>query len=532
MFNVQKIALGLLFLFSVFFIPFVSSAKAEALPDLVVQDVSLSPALFVGENYKMKLNILVKNIGSGPISLDSRISVGASIYDGIVESFIGNYRKDYRTRLDGLISPLQAGESGTFSSYFDATFSQKIAKVVTWVNRVTDGYQGETKEGGVTESNKDNNFLTKNFDVITKELTLSVSNSSRKSDSNVIFYWNTSVKADCIVEYSLNSDLSNSTKINGNISLDDYKPKFNGLTYSHDNIKVYYSTTINTLQSDKDYYYQVTCNNLLNSKEIRSSGIKKLQKYSTVISIDKSLRTSSSMATLYWNTNVVSNCGVYYSLNSDLSDGLSTDNKTVKVDNFNDDGKFYRTVVINNLKADKEYYYRVDCYLNEDITLNHSDIAVVPSGVVLVKAPNKALIDISKITSTSSVIKADEGLISKLKGKILLQVESKGEAYYINPKDSKKYYMSDGSKAYELMRIFGMGISNKDLEKIKNNKSLAKKYSGKIFLQVESKGEAYYIDSNGSANYLKDGKAAYDIMRKLGLGITNENLNKIVEGSL
>lgn len=120
-----------------------------------------------------------------------------------------------------------------------------------------------------------------------------------------------------------------------------------------------------------------------------------------------------------------------------------------------------------------------------------------------------------------------EDLSSKLKGRILLQVESKGEAWYVNPKDSKRYYMANGAEAYNIMRNLGVGVTNKDLEKIKSDKNIAKKQLGKIFLQVESKGEAYYIDSNGNANYLKDGDAAYQIMRKLGLGIKTSDLNKI-----
>jgi hypothetical protein len=118
-------------------------------------------------------------------------------------------------------------------------------------------------------------------------------------------------------------------------------------------------------------------------------------------------------------------------------------------------------------------------------------------------------------------------LSSKLKGRILLQVEGKGEAWYVSPKDSKRYYMANGSEAYNIMRDLGVGITNKDLEKIKADKNLAKKQQGKIFLQVESHGEAYYIDNNGEAHYLKDGSAAYDVMRELGLGIKNSDLNKI-----
>ncbi|MEI7452356.1 MAG: hypothetical protein WCK37_04130 [Candidatus Falkowbacteria bacterium] len=120
---------------------------------------------------------------------------------------------------------------------------------------------------------------------------------------------------------------------------------------------------------------------------------------------------------------------------------------------------------------------------------------------------------------------------TKLNGRILLQVESHGEAWYVNPKDSKRYYMADGSSAYKIMRNLGVGIANKDLDKIKADKNFAKKNQGKIFLQVESHGEAYYIDINGNAHYLKDGAAAYGIMRDLGLGIKNSDLGKITSSA-
>jgi len=118
-------------------------------------------------------------------------------------------------------------------------------------------------------------------------------------------------------------------------------------------------------------------------------------------------------------------------------------------------------------------------------------------------------------------------LSSKLKGKILLQVENHGEAWYVNPSTGNRHYMADGNSAYKIMRDLGVGITDKNLEKIKSNKLFAKQNSGKIFLQVESHGEAYYIDSNGNAHYLKDGAAAYSVMRDLGVGITNKDIRAI-----
>jgi len=133
-------------------------------------------------------------------------------------------------------------------------------------------------------------------------------------------------------------------------------------------------------------------------------------------------------------------------------------------------------------------------------------------------------------TSIKQSINIDQALTNRLKGRILLQTESHGEAWYVNPKTGKRYYMANGVEAFKAMRNFGVGITNKNLEAIKKSTVIAKKYSGTIFLQTESHGEAFYIDFNGNHHYLKDGLAAYNIMRSLGLGISNNNLEKIELG--
>lgn len=133
----------------------------------------------------------------------------------------------------------------------------------------------------------------------------------------------------------------------------------------------------------------------------------------------------------------------------------------------------------------------------------------------------------------------DTKLINRMRGYILLQVESHGEAWYVNPADGKRYYMKDGSTAYEMMRKFGLGITDADLAKMpqegeKNNyPSLVNNLKGKILLQVQEHGEAWYIDpKSGYRYYMKDGDAAYSLMRYYSLGITNSDLGKIPEGTL
>ena len=121
-----------------------------------------------------------------------------------------------------------------------------------------------------------------------------------------------------------------------------------------------------------------------------------------------------------------------------------------------------------------------------------------------------------------------------LPGKILLQVEKNGEAWYVYPVSKQRYYLGRPEDAFAIMRSLGLGISNKDLNQIalpgeaNINLALAKRLAGRIVLQVEGKGEAYYIDPQDFHRYyLGRPKDAFSVMRAKGLGITNADLKKI-----
>lgn len=129
---------------------------------------------------------------------------------------------------------------------------------------------------------------------------------------------------------------------------------------------------------------------------------------------------------------------------------------------------------------------------------------------------------------------AEISLAEKLSGKILLQVESYGRAWYFYPKDNSRYYLKDGETAYAVMSSLGLGISNADLAKIPVKKgdyrdsNLVNRLKGRIVLQVEERGEAWYINpDDGLRYYMKDGDAAYSIMRTFALGIKDSDLEQI-----
>jgi len=173
-----------------------------------------------------------------------------------------------------------------------------------------------------------------------------------------------------------------------------------------------------------------------------------------------------------------------------------------------------------------------------------------------------------------------------MSGRILLQVEKNGEAWYVSPGNNFRYFLGRPADAFRVMRELGVGISNANLEKIPvglvdfgqnidsdsdglpdkmeealglnvNNAdtdgdghgdaqeiendynplsggeslvdySFTKSNLGKIFLQVERNGEAWYLDPKTEKRYfLGRPNDAFRIMRLLGTGITNNDLATI-----
>lgn len=170
-------------------------------------------------------------------------------------------------------------------------------------------------------------------------------------------------------------------------------------------------------------------------------------------------------------------------------------------------------------------------------------------------------------------------------GKIYLQVEQNGEAWYVNPVDGNRYYLGRPADAFNLMRTLGLGISEKNINEIpigllttsdidtdqdglsndlesaigtsiwsgdsdndefadkteiekwfnplgkgilKKNNALANKLSGRIILQSEKHGEAWYVNPKDKKRYfLGRPQNAFEIMYNLGIGITNSGLAKI-----
>ena len=173
-------------------------------------------------------------------------------------------------------------------------------------------------------------------------------------------------------------------------------------------------------------------------------------------------------------------------------------------------------------------------------------------------------------TAKKYFTKTDEKLLGSLLGRILIAVENKGRAWYVDPVTRSKYYLGSYINAYSVMRLMGVGMATSDLKKIhiafldevvkdipvkgdtlatrldralgvgwqanlnntKEDLALQRRFTGRMLIQVQTNGEAWYVDPVSKKRYYLGRPAeAYAIMRAFGLGITNKDLNKIPVGS-
>jgi len=135
---------------------------------------------------------------------------------------------------------------------------------------------------------------------------------------------------------------------------------------------------------------------------------------------------------------------------------------------------------------------------------------------------------------------AAASVAERIKGKIVLQVESHGEAYYVSPDNLRRYYLGRPQDAFDIMRTMGLGITDVNLARIPKSTdgwtgdaSLVGHVRGRILLQVEQHGEAWYVyPDNGKRYFLGRPSDAFNIMSSLGLGISTRDLSTIVVGTI
>lgn len=171
-----------------------------------------------------------------------------------------------------------------------------------------------------------------------------------------------------------------------------------------------------------------------------------------------------------------------------------------------------------------------------------------------------------------------------VRGRILLDVERHGEAWYVSPDVVERSYLGSPQNAFRVLRDHGLGITDENLRRIPVatpgisgddldadglsdafedaigtsvmnvdsdldgindgaeitagtspvgggalvDRALIARLAGKILLQVEGRGEAWYVHpTDGRRHYLGRPDDALRVMRQTALGISGESLARV-----
>lgn len=335
-----------------------------------------------------------------------------------------------------------------------------------------------------------------------------------------------------------------------------------------------HAVTLNKLRPDVNYIYMITARNGTAEKvDMLNSFLMPADDFLR-ITTSPSISVSDKNVTFNWATNLISSSRVYYKKSGVASvtlagvDTMTAEHK-VEIKDLTDG--FYDYFLSSTSTPGTNYKTSWASFeIKATVSAPTTATSTPPA------ASNPA---VASSTSTSFSITNDR-LYERLKGKIILKVQSKGEAYYISPKEKKMYYLGKPEDAFQVIRSQAVGFTNINLAKIpvglnalsgtdtdndglpdafetaigtdpkksdtdadgfsdkdeitagyspleKNKKSvfdnaLMLRFKGGILLQVEGRGEAWYINpADGKRYFLARAADAFSIMRKLGLGVTN-----------
>jgi len=383
-----------------------------------------------------------------------------------------------------------------------------------------------------------------NFSILSKSVSL-------VSSSSAIIKWRTDLATTGFLNYSQAHSSVNDNKIDVSESATEHK------------------VTLNDLQPGGNYIFMITARNGSAEKIDMLNNFSMPADDSLRISSGPNVSVSGKNASFSWTTNLTASDKVYYKKQG------TTETNAAGADTLTAE----HLVEIKNLAVGRyDYFLSSTSTPGTNVKTAGASFEIKEAEASSSADSTTANDSPTETTNNVSFSATNNNLYEKLKGRIILRVEKHGEAYYISPKEKKFYYLGRPADAFQVIRGQGVGITNGDLSKLPlsvsilsgidtdadglpdafeeavgtdktkadsdsdgfsdkdelagdfsplvkdqrlfYSQSFANEQKGKIFLQVQSHGEAWYINpADGRRNFLARPADAFNIMRKLGVGI-------------
>ncbi|MDD4271567.1 MAG: CARDB domain-containing protein [Patescibacteria group bacterium] len=520
--------------------------------DLAVNSISFSPAkLVVGQ--AVDITVGVKNTGKTSLTDGAGLAKSEISYNITNSSFNANdLVVDAEPNLNAPLKP-----DDIFHYVFHGSFTKAGQAAINFVVN-KNKYLVELNEANSSTSTP---VMVYNSLDEANDFTFANQKLVFASSTTAILSWSTNVLTTGKVNYGLKNESISTNKVE--------------VTTNSSN----FSVTLNGLNPGADYVYQITAKNSTLEKQDAAASFTSPPNNVLAITTGPSASVNNKTAIFSWTTNLTASSRIYY--------------KKQGVNNLSDSGSGAFTVD-HKIELKDLAVGLYDYFLSSTSTAKTNiktagavfEIREAAASAPASSAAPAAANNSAAPASAASLTVNDDKLYGQLKGKILLKVESQGQAYYVSNKEKKVYYLGRPADAFQVIRGQGIGISNANLAKIPiglsalsgadsdgdglpdaletaigtdknktdsdgdsfNDKAeLAGGYApwaknikigydnnftasqkGKIFLQTEGRGEAWYVSpSDGKRYFLARPADAFNVMRNLGAGISNSNFSKL-----
>lgn len=135
------------------------------------------------------------------------------------------------------------------------------------------------------------------------------------------------------------------------------------------------------------------------------------------------------------------------------------------------------------------------------------------------------------VVSAGPAVTPGPTVAQRVSGRIVIQTEENGEAWYVYPVTNRRVFLGEPAEAFAVMADLSLGVSNNDYNKIASG-DIPSNVVGKFIIKVDDFGKMYYVDPV-SKDVVSVGSAgaAINLITKYGLGISNTDINKIAVGN-